>query len=312
MVLTKYIAEGNLWKQVQDAQNGPGVQYSIAPEIADILRQQGADTAINDVRNMPFPDENELWNLFASEWNNSMQEQINTVMQNNDWITKKIFEKLWMTYVEWMKLFHSPGAVSVIEWWKLSHASFDDRHLSRDNQSGWGEEMAYIRSWVSRAYDTQILQWMSLQKATIASIIHAFKGQFELSTSLMQAVVWLLWNDIDKPEYFRGLYSHNGKSIGVSGSYVPHEMIDRVMTHLDPMDSIELDSISPVKNNKQSDEVVGRVDLLAGIFDELLARLVLHDVKDWEYHIEQVAKDLKFHFKTAQIHWDSKELWKLC
>jgi len=302
--LLNFVVGWKLGAPLQSISEWPGSKYSIATDVAEILREAGADGKINEVRKMEFCEDGSmwLWNLFSFGEKNSMQAEVEEVMKNNDWITKTLFKALWITYIPGTELFHSPGAVSILEWWRVSHASYN---------VVWKEYGEQTESNVSRAYPEEVLQWMSLQKATIASIFNAFKWQFELSTSLMQAVVWILWEDIKKPEYYRWLYSHQWKSIGVSGSYVNHDMIEKIMATLDPFDAIKIDKISPIRQDKDTEEWVWRVDLLAWIFDELLARLVLHDVRDWEYQIQLVAEDIKAHFQKAQMN-GSDELGKLC
>lgn len=297
--INEFVENGKLVTSQSQIWYWPKNNYSISPEIVDILDDEDVWSKVNEVRSMSLWTQDKLDSLFSANVNNDIQEKIGVIIENNSFILTTLFEKLGITSAGENDLFHSQGAVCILEWWKIYYTSLNDI----------GEDVS--KSWVSKAYGTELLMWMSLQKASVASIFHQFKWQFDISTQLMQAVLWILGEESKHWSYYRWLYSHQGKSIWISGSFLPHEVSEKIMEKLDPFDAIRLDTIAPERNDKNNDESVWRVNLFAGIFDELLARLILHNKEDWGYHIWLVAEDIKTHFKKAQMN-DNNELGKLC
>lgn len=267
----------------------------VANRVADIVIQSGVDEYINDIRQEPTFSGEELDQIFTSESrDNQVNKRMSLIMGNNDYIGKELFKYLGINYTDWLDVFHSPWAVSILWENEVIHTSFNTT----------GDKG--IQSQVSLAYNANVLRSMSLEKARIADMFHTFKWNFEVSTTLMQAVIEIIGRSgsIQNPEYYRGLYSHETKSVWVSGSYVPHETVDAIMTWLSAYENHDIDTIAPIRHDKMESEK-WRVDLLAGIFDELYARLLLHHVSEWDFHIKQIAEEVKAHAQKG-------ELWKLC
>ncbi len=242
--------------------------------------------------------------------------QASLIATNDNYISERLSDHLWIDDLE--RLFHSPWAVTMLEDGVL--------HDTVYNNSGWyrnalGLGWSYDSN-VSLVYWDDLLVWLSEQKAALWSIFAMMRGNYTFSTSVMQAVLWVYWKALnttsgseDYWDYTRGLFSKGWKAVWISGSQVYHESAEQVLQWVLWSEQWEdtLDMLSPIKpplpEHEQFANSVGseswRVDLLAGIFDELYARLLVTHISDWDAQIKYVAEDIIAHAEQGA-------LWKLC
>jgi len=331
--------KGPIWKltQVQTRDDIPSfktawpVKTEHAERVVQLLDLQRSvywSSPINDVRKQELlgikasqdwerPTHLEWKDLYRNRFHSeSLDKKVSLIATNDDYISKTLCKHLWVE--DFWKLFHSPGAVTLIEKWQLKDTMY---------RNYWGSKNALGLWWsyesnVSFAYWGDTLVWMSQQKAALASIFEMMKGDYTFSTAMMQAIIGVYGRSLDREQdtdkywkYYRGLYSKNWVSAGVSWCQVYHESIEKIITSQAPNGLSDdflkehADIRVPLPENIEFASSIWteawRVDLLASIFNELYARLLLNHHSEWEYHIEHVAKEIIAHFK-------SNDLWKIC
>lgn len=268
-------------------------------------------TRIKDLRLVGDPDF-EGSELFTSRsTSRSITDTISLVKQfniadnmsdgNDSWdeISKRLWSALWIDF-QGIPLFWSIWAVAVIWENGIEHTSYNNTVFDSN-----GNETKEI-SWVARAYEDNRLKRMCLEKAQIAKIVHdtlaLFDGNFVLQTNVLQWVITLLseWD-----QYYRWPYFYAWKAYGVSAAHVDHRITEMIFDKIGK-DNHDINRIAKEKFDKDNPGVsVWRVDLLASIFDELLAKLIAHSPRDWNNIIVAVAKEIQEYARR----W---ELWKLC
>lgn len=289
-------------------------QEEIASSVAALLyREHGMLERVNAVRDA------DLWTKEGFEWmyNSNFQKPVYTekakLIQNKDSeIAQKLGEYL---SIKLERLFHSPGALTLLKGDGLIHDTMYKNTWWWKNSLGiWGP----YESNVSLAYGDDTLIWLSQQKAAIGHLFHMLRGNYTFSSAMLQAVITIYWKDSaehkDHPQYYRGMYSHGDISAGVSWSYVYHESIGEIIIAITWwLYRNDVNNFAPerkVHESKKehvvpSEENLWRVDLLASIFDELYARLLLHPENEWDEHIQYTAE-------TIQGHINAWAMEKLC
>ncbi len=182
----------------------------------------------------------------------------------------KLFESVWS-----VRVLHNNGC----EWYE----DFSKHFIWSNDTSD-----------VVQEYWKDFIQAISLKKAILHLLFQVSSPWTVIHTGIVQEYI----NNITNDFHYRGGYhnSINNATVWVSGSVLNEEVVEQIFRQA----NIEwtLDEIA---------EKIwcGRVDLLAGIWDELMARLLSHDQHECEEQIQIVVDDIKDHMRKGS-------LWLLC
>lgn len=177
----------------------------------------------------------------------------------------------------------------------LFESTWSIRMLDTDNNWEWYDDpyhISHLRSSVktltdvAKEYGQDALPVYALKKAILISTFLPITQTIPMH-KLLDSII----ERTGTPQ-FRGGYWYEGNLIWVGGSEVDENVKQKIfkMAGIDG----DLDEIA-------QKIWCGRVDLLAGIFDELLARLILHERSEREEQIQIVVNDIKRHIRNNSL-----------
>ena len=181
-------------------------------------------------------------------------------------------------------IFESVWAISYIaDVWNLVYAQ-DDFSSSEDWYSP-----------VSKVYEHVDLKRMAFEKAYFHSLISRIAPTLANTPQQVQEILSALsenWR-----HYYPWAYSDTDGAIGVSATVIAENIVTKIWEMYQDKNP-DIDTFAKQKWENW------RVDLLAGIWDELFARLLLHERSEWPKQIRIIAE-------TIHKKWKNWEQWQI-
>lgn len=220
-----------------------------------------------------------------SEKDTYIKNHVSHIKDKMPHISDMFCNSLWITALNSVSLFESPWVLT-----KVSNKFHTTLYQDFRNSFIWWDDL----SPVAQAYEHVFMEQICIKKAMMHALIHMIPQWTPLHTSMVQQY---LQEFTEAFQYRWGYQNPDTKeTFGVSGTSMSECVVAEILKQAGF--TWGLDDIA--KHFK-----CWRVDLLAGIWDELMARLMAHDESEWGAQIQIVGDDIKQHMKN-------NTLWLLC
>ena len=146
------------------------------------------------------------------------------------------------------------------------------------------------RTDVASQYGEDFIQITVLKKVVMQYMLSLYPI---IQTHSMMQIFQYLYEATRARHYRWGYHNvQDNRTIWVSGAALDETVVQKILTQA--WHTGNLEEIAEKFG-------CGKVDLLAGIGDELMARLIAHDRSEWEEQIALVGNDIKNHIQSNQL-----------